>query len=339
MSLYHKMKIHKDKPEFWIMLFIAGVIICLSFSQTAKLAAMVGATEWYKQIGFAFLIEILFAVSLLIRANQRASEKHVPTFIHVGYYSLLGVITIINMTVLYQTHPVAGPFVGGLISLGMIYTESLFVAINTDLDQPRKKSAKQLRKEAEREIEEEKTIQEIQWMRWEAKHADPKLIKKARKAEKARKRIESGKSFWPWAKSEDEGLPEYFRREPEPTPEIEAEPVEPVIVQEKHTAEVVPIKRPIGFHVEMSNTETPEPATIEHPSNTPKSNTQKRQTSNTKKHQSLTKKEQAIQYVIGLIERDEDYSVTSVANTVGCARSTASLAIREAKEKIGEVKN
>jgi hypothetical protein len=322
MSLYHKMKIHKDKPEFWIMLFIAGVIICLSFSQTAKLAEMVGATEWYKQIGFAFLIEILFAVSLLIRANQRASEKHVPTFIHVGYYSLLGVITIINMTVLYQTHPVAGPFVGGLISLGMIYTESLFVAINTDLDQPRKKSAKQLRREAEKEIEEERTIQEIAWMQYEAKQPSLSLIKKVRKAEQAR------------AKVIEQGLPAYFLQEPEPIPQIIAEPVE----TPQETAEIVPLKRTIGFHAEMSNEgvrtpdtehcETQAPVRIEQP-RTPASNTL---VSNSKPN----KKEQTVQYVMGLIEQGKEFSVTSVAKEMGCARSTASLAIREAREKMAK---
>jgi hypothetical protein len=346
MSLYQKMRSHKKKPEFWIMAVIALVIIGLSFGQTGKLAAIVGATEWYKQVGFAILVEILFALSLLKRANQRASGKHVPWFLNLGYYGLLGAITVINMSVLYQTHPIAGPFVGGLISAGMLYVESIFVWEHTDADRPAKKSPKQLMREAKREIQEEEIMQLIEYLKYESRKPRLKLIKRARRDERKRKRVESGESIWPWVKSEDEGLPEYFRREPEPTPQIEAEPVEPVIVQEpepepeeKHTAEVVPIKRPIGFHVEMSNTETPEPATIEHPSNTPKSNTQKRQTSNTKKHQSLTKKEQAIQYVIGLIERNEDYSVTSVANTIGCARSTASVAIREAKEKIGEVKN
>lgn len=346
MTLYQRMKAHKNKPEFWIMLGFAAVIIGLSFGQTKEFVAKAGATNIFHQIGFAVGIEILFGFTLLTRANQRAQRKNVPLFLNIAYIGLLGAITFINMSVLYEIHPVAGPFLGALITGTMVYVESLFVWLNTDADQPSRKTPKQLMREAKREIREEEIIQLVEYLKFEARKPSLNLIKRARRDERKRKRIESGESIFPWVKSEDEGLPEYFRRKPEPTPEIEAEPVEPVIVQEpgpgpgseqeKHTAEVVPIKRPIGFHVEMSNTETPEPATIEHPSNTPKSNTQKRQTSNTKKHQSLTKKEQAIQYVIGLIERDEDYSVTSVANTVGCARSTASVAIREAREKLAK---
>lgn len=348
MTLYQRMKAHKNKPEFWIMLGFAAVIIGLSFGQTKEFVAKAGATNIFHQIGFAVGIEILFGFTLLTRSNQRAQRKNVPLFLNVAYIGLLGSITFINMSVLYEIHPVAGPFLGALITGTMVYVESLFVWINVDADRPARKTPKQLMREAKREIEEEKIIQKIEYLKWKAKKPDLSLIKMARRDEEKRRRIETGKSWlsWPWKESiEEKELPEYFRRKPEPTPEIEAEPVEPVIVQEpepepeseqeKHIAEVVPIKRPIGFHVEMSNTETPDATRIEQQSNTPKSNTKKRKSSNTK----TTKKEQAVQYVIGLIERDEDYSVTSVANTVGCARSTASLAIREAKEKIGEVKN
>jgi hypothetical protein len=348
MSLYQRMRQHWKKPEFWIMILIAVVIVSLSFNQTAELAKMVGATEKHQKFGFAVLVEILFAFSLLVRSNQRASGKHVPWLLHAGYFGMLGVVTIINMSVLYQKHPVAGPFVGALISAAMLYVESLFVWINVDADRPARKTPKQLMREAKREIEEEKIIQKIEYLKWKAKKPDLSLIKMARRDEEKRRRIETGKSWlsWPWKESiEEKELPEYFRRKPEPTPEIEAEPVEPVIVQEpepepeseqeKHIAEVVPIKRPIGFHVEMSNTETPDATTIEQRSNTPKLNAKSNTKSNTKKRKSsntkTTKKEQAIQYVIGLIERDEDYSVTSVANEVGCARSTASVAIREAE--------
>jgi hypothetical protein len=172
-------------------------------------------------------------------------------------------------------------------------------------------------------------MQLIEYLKYESRKPSLKLIKRARRDERKRKRVESGESIWPWARSKNEGLPEYFLREPDPPLQIE---IEPVIKQPTEQGQIVPIKRPIGFHVEMSNTETPDAPTIEQRSNTPRSNTKKRKSSNTK----TTKKEQAIRYVIGLIERDEDYSVTSVANTIGCARSTASVAIREAKEKMNK---
>lgn len=229
------------------MLVIAGVIIGLSFGQTAKLAGMVGATEWYKQMGFAVLVEILFAVSLLIRANQRASGKHVPWFLHIGYFGLLGVVTIINMAVLYQMHPYAGPFVGALISAAMLYTESIFVWINTDADRPHKKSVRELKREAKREVKEAQIIQEIEYMKYEAKKPNLKLIKKARKAEEKRKKIEA------------DGLPEFFTQKPEPVPEVVPEPV--TIVQEpEEVAEVVPIRRPIGFHTEKPQPKVKAPA-------------------------------------------------------------------------------
>jgi hypothetical protein len=121
------MKDHKSKPEFWIMIGIAVIIICLSFGQTKELAAMAGFVKMYHKIGFAIAIEILFAFTLLTRANQRAQKKNVPWFLNAAYYGLLGSITFINMTVLYKMHPIAGPFLGALITGTMLYVESLLV--------------------------------------------------------------------------------------------------------------------------------------------------------------------------------------------------------------------
>lgn len=249
MSLYQRMKAHKNKPEFWIMLGFAAVIIGLSFGQTKEFVAKAGATNIFHQIGFAVGIEILFGFTLLTRANQRAQRKNVPLFLNVAYIGLLGAITFINMSVLYEIHPVAGPFLGALITGTMVYVESLFVWLNTDADKPARKNPRKLMKEAKKEIEEERIIQLIEYLEFEARKPDLNLIRRARRDERKRKQVESGGSIFPWVKSEDEGLPEYFRREPEPTPTIEAEPVEIIQEPEKEAA-VVPFKRQIGFHME-----------------------------------------------------------------------------------------
>lgn len=248
MSLYQRMRAHKNKPEFWIMLLIAGVIVALSFGQTAKLAEMVGATEWYKKIGFAVLVEILFTISLLTRANQRASGKHVPWFLNVGYYGMLTTITVINITVLYRIHPIAGPFVGGLISAAMLYTESLFVWLNTDADKPHQKSLRSRKREAKRQVKEMKEIQKIEWLKWEAQKPDLKLIRMARKAEEKRKEVVG------------DGLPEFFLQlqKKEPIKEIVAElhetqPKTVDVQDQKEAKELVPFRRQIGFHMERTD--------------------------------------------------------------------------------------
>jgi uncharacterized membrane protein YdcZ (DUF606 family) len=248
LSLYQRMRAHKNKPEFWIMLLIAGVIVALSFGQTAKLAEMVGATEWYKKIGFAVLVEILFTISLLTRANQRARGKHVPWFLNVGYYGMLTTITVINITVLYRIHPIAGPFVGGLISAAMLYTESLFVWLNTDADKPHQKSLRSRKREAKRQVKEMKEIQKIEWLKWEAQKPDLKLIRMARKAEEKRKEVVG------------DGLPEFFLQlqKKEPIKEIVAElhetqPKTVDVQDQKEAKELVPFRRQIGFHMERTD--------------------------------------------------------------------------------------
>ncbi|MBA4544281.1 hypothetical protein H1164_15620 [Thermoactinomyces daqus] len=247
------------------MLGFAAIIIGLSFGQTKEFAAKVGATNIFHQIGFACAIEILFAFTLLTRADQKAQRKNVPLFLNVAYIGLLAAITFINMSVLYEMNPIAGPFLGALITGTMIYVESLFVWLNTDADKPSRKTPRQLMKAAKKEIAEERIIQLIEYLKYEARKPDLDLIRRARRDERRRKRVERGGSIFPWMKSEDEGLPEYFRREPEPAPTIEAEPMEIVREPEEETAEaaVVPMPmRQIGFHMEQPQ---PKPASTPAP--------------------------------------------------------------------------
>lgn len=71
-------------------------------------------------------------------------------------------------------------------------------------------------------------------------------------------------------------------------------------------------------------------------SNKPKHRTKK---SNTKLYvvpnKTPSKTEQAYQYVIKLIEQNEEFTVRSVAEAIGCSPSTAQTAINRAKEKTG----
>lgn len=100
--------------------------------------------------------------------------------------------------------------------------------------------------EVKQEIKEEKAMQRIEWMKWEARKPDLKLIRKARAEEEKRKTVVG------------ESLPEFFRQlqKEEPMKEliVELEKTEPKTIDvqepEHEQAEVVPIKRQIGFHME-----------------------------------------------------------------------------------------
>ena len=214
----------------------------------------------FHQAAFSIILEGLFAFTLLTRADQRAQNLHVPIFLHVAYFGLLGAITTINISVLYQKHPIAGPFLGIVIAGTMLYTEKLFVWKNTESDKPARKTPHQLKQEAEKEIQEERVMQEIEYLKYEARKPSLNLIKRARKDEQKRRRVEKGQSIWPW-KTEEQELPEYFRRKKEdPIKEIVAElersePKEFEVEQETKTAEIVPLGG-IGFHAETARRES-----------------------------------------------------------------------------------
>lgn len=363
-QLYHENHKNKRKRTFldWLILFVvvgvAILVIASSFHNTTKLARTLGMPP----LLVAGSVEIAFSIFLFLRGHQRALKLNVPLFLHTLYFGVLALVTGVNMWGLSDMHTIWGPIIGFAISVLMWGMETTLVWFWTEKDRPHQKTPWEKMREAKKEIKEEKIIQMIEYMKNEAKKPSLALIKRARRDEKKRKRIETGQSFWSWSKSEEEGLPEYFREKRPDLEEVIAEELrktepktvevapEPEVEPEQETGQLVPFKRPIGFHIEydvatesntkntpntetVSNTLAADSTTVRRTSNTPKtsvrSNTKKRFSSNTP-----TKKEQAIEYVIGLIERNEEYSVTSVANAVGCARSTASLAIREAKEKM-----
>jgi hypothetical protein len=217
-----------------IVVLIAGVVIALSFTNTAKLADSLHMNPYLT----AGIVELLFGGLLFIRGRQRATQKNVPLFIEIGYFASLAAVTAVNMWGLAQENIVIGCIVGLAISGAMWLMESTLVWLWIDSHKPHVRSVKDLMKEAQREIAEEKVIQRIGWMRSEARKPDLELIKDARRAEEKRKEIVG------------DGLPEYFRQgEPEQIV-VTPIPVEEDEHEEEQGNQVIPFIRPIGFHQE-----------------------------------------------------------------------------------------
>lgn len=187
---------------FGVVVVIAGVVIALSFGNTAKLAEELRLHPYLT----AGLVELLFASLLLIRGRQRATQRNVPFFLSIGYFASLAFVTGINMYGLYGENPVVGPIVGAAISGAMWLMESVLAWLVTESDKPHKKSMRELKREAQREIKELKLKQRIEWLRYEAKKPDMSLIKEARREEKKREKIMA------------EGMPKFFEEQEPPKP-------------------------------------------------------------------------------------------------------------------------
>lgn len=188
-----------------VVIVVALVVIALSFSNTGKLAMELRLNPWLT----AGLVEILFASLLTIRARQRAMQRNVPFFLTLGYYTSLAFVTGVNMWGLYQENEKVGLIVGGAISGAMWLMETTLVWLWTDSHQPHQKSLRELKREAKREREKMKLIQEMEWMRWEAQKPNLDLIKKARKADEKREQVVRA------------GIPEFFRLEESPQENLE----------------------------------------------------------------------------------------------------------------------
>ena len=258
MQSYHK----RTKRTFldWAMLAvvvaIAGIVIALSFNNTAKLAYELKLNPYLT----AGLVEILFGSLLFIRGRQRALQRNVPLFLETGYFISLSFVTAVNMWGLSLENPVIGPVVGLAISGAMWLMENTLVWLWTASHKPYQKSIRQRMKEAKREAKEEKVIQRIEWLKWEAKKPDLALIKKARAAEEKRREVVG------------DGLPEFFlqlqKKEPikEIVAELELSEPKTVDVKDKEEAkELVPFRRQIGFHMERTDHEAKPPASKSKP--------------------------------------------------------------------------
>lgn len=183
-----------DQAILVVVVVIATVVIGLSFQNTAKLATELNLNPFLT----AGLVEMLFASLLFIRGRQRATQRVVPFFLSVGYFASLGFVSAINMWGLATENPTIGPIVGGAISAAMWLMESVLVWLWTASHEPHKKSAKELEREANREIKEIEILQKIEWRKWNAKKPSLDLIKLARREEEKRKAAEA------------KGMPTYF---------------------------------------------------------------------------------------------------------------------------------
>ncbi|WP_028778876.1 hypothetical protein [Shimazuella kribbensis] len=217
-----------------IVVVIALIVVSLSFQNTTKLSGTLGLNPYLT----AGLVEILFASLLFIRGKQRALQRNVPIFLELGYFISLGFVTAVNMYGLAQTNALIGSIVGLTISGAMWLMENTLVWLWTRSHEPHVKSIRERMLAAKKVIQEEKVIQKIEWMKWEARKPDLRLIKVARREEEQRKKIIG------------EGLPEYFRQEPEPLQEIVITPVIEDNQSGPQETHVIPFKRQIGFYQE-----------------------------------------------------------------------------------------
>jgi hypothetical protein len=228
-------KMRKASKVIDILILIAGillaaVVIGLSFNNTANFAAIFGVNPYLA----AGVVEFMFALLLGIRGYQRATQRNVPLFLEIGYFFFFAIVTAVNMYGLGSIEPVLGHIAGLVISGAMWLMETTLVWWLTKKDLPYTKSIRERLRDAKRDINEEKAIQRIEWMKWEAKKPDLKLIKEARKFEEQRKKVIG------------DGLPEFFNQ-PIPQPEVHEVIATTVQEEQSNQAEVVPFKRQIGF--------------------------------------------------------------------------------------------
>lgn len=231
-EVYHKKRTLSDWLVFGVVALVAVLVIGTSFHSTSKLAEMLGIHPYLA----AGLVELLFGTLLLLRGRQRALQLNVPPFLDYGYYAALLLVTSINCWSLSQMHIVWGIVIGIAVSGFMALMEQIMVWYWTKREEPYKPSIQELKRKAMAEIKEEEACQWIEWKRYEASKPSLPLMREARKADEKR------------AKEEAKGIPVYFLQQQEPIQQIVAEPIEDEKAEK--TAEIVPIKRPIGFHME-----------------------------------------------------------------------------------------
>lgn len=184
-----KMKQKQRSIIDWVVLgvvvMIAGSVISLSYTNTQKLAIVLGLNP----ILTGVIVEVVFGWLLFIRSRQRATTKNVPWFLHLGYFCSFLFVTSVNMWGLAQTNHWIGCIVGVVISCTMWLMETILVWLWVDADKPHTPSARDLKKEAKRLIKEEKTRQEIAWMLYEAAKPNLDLIEQAREEEQRRQTV------------------------------------------------------------------------------------------------------------------------------------------------------
>lgn len=219
----------------------ALTIIGLSANNTMKFAEMLGLPPF----GAMCLVEVAFALLLILRAWQRAHGLNVPLLLNLGYFGVFCLLTSINVYGLYLINPELGPYGGLAISALMFLFENILVWQFTKSNEPYQKGILKMTLDAMKEAWELRQIQRIKWIKYNARRADPRLVKKVRKTEKKRKKIIG------------DDLPEFFRyiEKQENIDNIidelkKTEPKVHVVEDVVESSGIVPVTNTIGFHAE-----------------------------------------------------------------------------------------
>lgn len=248
-KVYHKKRGITYKLAIILTILNAVVIMWISIGNTSKFADMFGLPP----TATTFLVEVAFALLLFLRARQRALGLNVPFILHLGYFGVFCLLTIVNMHGLSIHNSTYGPWAGLTVSGLMWLLENILVWLSTKSHEPYQKSIFRQEWDAIKEAWEAKIIQEIKWIKYNAQRPSLKLVKKVRREEKRRKKVIG------------DDLPGFFiqLQQEEPIEQIvvelkETEPVEVKVESEteepeKETAAVVPLKKKNeGFLAEMN---------------------------------------------------------------------------------------
>jgi hypothetical protein len=217
----------------------ASVIIGLSMENTMKFAEILGLPPR----GAMFLVEAAFALLLALRAIQRSLRLNTPMLLHIGYFGVFCLLTIVNVHGLYLKNPTYGPWGGLAISALMWLFENILVWLFTKSNQPYEKSILRKYLDTIKQAWEQKMLQKIAWVKFNSQRPDLGLVKQVRRAEKRREKVIG-----------DEELPEFFEwfNKQGNVEEIvvELERTKPKTVQVESTDIVPAPNRSIGFHAE-----------------------------------------------------------------------------------------
>ena len=260
MSLYQEKKPwwKRIKPE-WIMSGIVAINALLlaasSFMNTTFLADILKIPPELA-IGF---IDLQFVTLLVIRKIQEARGYRVAWFVSLTYWFAVAVLGAVSTYGLYKRAGKIGILAGVVLVISLVAMDNIFAWLLSDKSRIKAKTPlwKRFYNEWKERIE-LRAIQYLEWKRHEASKPSLSLIKKARKADEKRKKIEA------------DGLPEFFLQREDPVEKIVAELHETqpktVDVQEsEEVKEVVPFRRQIGFHMERTDEKPKSPAPLFQP--------------------------------------------------------------------------
>jgi hypothetical protein len=234
---------------FWVIRIItifavalnAFMIIKLSIGNTMKFAAMLGLPPKEAM----FLVEAAFALLLALRAIQRSLRLNIPILLHLGYFGVFCLLTIVNVYGLYLKNPTYGPWGGLAISALMWLFENILVWLFTKSNQPYEKNILRKYLDTIKQAWEQKMLQKIAWVKFNSQRPDLGLVKQVRRAEKRREKVIG-----------DEELPEFFgwlkKQGDVEQITLELERTQPKVV-DVDDADVQTLPTParrIGFHAE-----------------------------------------------------------------------------------------